>query len=77
MTKQLKELYEQALRLAPEERAKLAADLIASLDGPPDPDAEAAWVVEIERRARRALAGEMVGSPWKEVKERLHRKLHG
>ena len=38
------------------ERAELAADLLASLDGEPETDVKAAWAVEIERRAREALA---------------------
>jgi toxin ParE1/3/4 len=39
-----------ALRLDDEARAELAAELLASLDGPADPDAESAWDAEIERR---------------------------
>jgi hypothetical protein len=30
-------------------------ELVASLDGPRDPDAEEAWVAEIERRPRSVL----------------------
>ena len=50
-------LLEEALPLDVRERAELAAELIASVDGEPDADADAAWAAEIERRARRALAG--------------------
>ena len=39
-----------AMRLTEAERAELAQSLIASLDGPADPDAEAAWDAEIVRR---------------------------
>jgi hypothetical protein len=39
-----------ALRLDTDARAELAAELLASLDGPADADAEAAWDAEIERR---------------------------
>jgi putative addiction module component (TIGR02574 family) len=38
------------LRLPPEERARLAIELIRSLDGQADPDAAQAWEAEIERR---------------------------
>jgi hypothetical protein len=48
-------LLEDALKLALSERAELAAELLASLDGAPDADAEAAWAAEIERRAARAV----------------------
>ena len=39
-----------ALRLEPDARVEIAAELLASLDGPADPDAEAAWDAEIARR---------------------------
>ena len=38
------------LRLPAEERARLARELIRSLDGESDADAAQAWDVEIERR---------------------------
>lgn len=38
------------LRLPAEERARLARELIRSLDGEPDVDAAQAWEAEIERR---------------------------
>ena len=40
----------EILRLPAEERARLALELLRSLDGEPDPDAAAAWEAEIERR---------------------------
>jgi hypothetical protein len=46
MTKAAEALLADALRLSPEVRAELAAELLASLDGPADPDAEAAWAAE-------------------------------
>jgi len=45
------------LRLPPEERARLALELIRSLDGHADPDAAQAWEAEIERRAAEVEAG--------------------
>ena len=50
MSKAAHSVLADALRLEPEARAELAAELLASLDGPADPDAEAAWDAEIERR---------------------------
>jgi putative addiction module component (TIGR02574 family) len=38
------------LRLPPEERARLARELIRSLDGEPEADATQTWDVEIGRR---------------------------
>lgn len=43
-------LRSDALSLSESERAELAHDLLASLDGPPDPDATDAWEAEILRR---------------------------
>ena len=63
-----KVLYE-ALRLGLAERAELAAELIASLDGERDDDAEAAWAAEIERRASRARTGEDGGRGWTEARD--------
>ena len=72
-----KKLLHEALELPIEERAELAAELIASLDGPADADVEAAWAAEIERRATKALSGESPGSPWEEVRERIKREISG
>ena len=47
----------ELLRLPVEERAKLAMELLRSLDGEPDADAAAAWDVEIERRGAEVDAG--------------------
>ena len=46
----LEEVSSDALSLPESERAELAHDLMASLDGPAEPDAENAWDVEILRR---------------------------
>ena len=62
-----------ARALPPQERADVAAELLASLDEPPAEDLAAvqvAWAEEIERRARRVLTGESAGEPWDEVRER-------
>jgi putative addiction module component (TIGR02574 family) len=71
-------LLQEALKLPQSERADVAAELLASLDDEPmeDPtEVEKAWAAEIERRARRVLAGESAGSPWEEVKTRLEERF--
>jgi putative addiction module component (TIGR02574 family) len=75
MGKAAKRVLQDALELPTKERAELAADLIASLDGPADPDVEAAWAAEIERRASRVLAGKSRGIPWEVVRRRAERDL--
>ena len=48
----------QALQLAPDERARLARKLIASLDA--DPAVEEAWAAEVERRHAQIESGQAV-----------------
>ena len=78
MSSRAQELLRQALTLSVEDRADVAAELLASLD---DAEAdnraevEAAWASEIERRARRALAGESVGTAWNDVRRRAEADL--
>jgi hypothetical protein len=46
MANELRELFREALELTDSDRATLAGLLIESLEGPPDPDVEAAWAAE-------------------------------
>jgi putative addiction module component (TIGR02574 family) len=75
MSKRVRKILEDALTLALKERAQLAAELLASIDGEPDDEVEAAWAAEIERRARRALAGKSRNSGWEAVRTRIKRRL--
>src|SRR2546425_11617086 len=68
MTKAVEAVLADALRLDLDARAELAAELLASLDGPSDPDAEAAWAAEIERRVAAIEAGGGRVEPWGDVK---------
>jgi putative addiction module component (TIGR02574 family) len=75
MSKAAEKLLEDALKLELPERAELAAELLASLDGEPDADVEAAWAAEVERRAARARSGADPGRPWAEVRDRIRNGL--
>jgi len=66
----------EALDLTDEERAEVALELLASLDGPSDADAEDAWVVEIERRARSVLSDPDGGEDWSSARAEIESKLH-
>jgi putative addiction module component (TIGR02574 family) len=72
MSERARKLLEDALELPLPERAELAADLLASLDGEPESDVEAAWNAEIERRAREALANPDDDVAWEAVRAELH-----
>ena len=77
MTDRAQALLREALMLAAEERADVAAELLASLDDPVTDlsDVEAAWAAEIEKRARRVMAGESQGASWEEVRRRAEAEL--
>ena len=78
MTSRAQDLLREALTLPVEERADVAAELLASLDEAPPQDAaqvEAAWAREIERRARRVMSGESAGEPWEDVRARVVQRL--
>lgn len=78
MTSRAQELLREVLTLPIDERADVAAELLASLDeaSAEDPAAvEAAWAAEIEKRALRVMAGESQGIPWEEVRARAEAEL--
>ena len=64
-----------ALALPPDERAWLAEELIASLDRYRDPEIEAAWAAEIERRIAEVELGEAETVSWEEARARIRAKL--
>ena len=53
----LEKLRAEALNLSEPDRAELAQQLVASLDGAPDPGVEEAWDAEIRRRLAEIDAG--------------------
>ena len=71
MSQRGRKLLHDAMDLPVSERAGLAADLLASLDGEPEADVEAAWASEIERRAREALANPDDDVAWETVRAEL------
>jgi putative addiction module component (TIGR02574 family) len=78
MTSRAQELLREALTLPIAERADVAAELLASLDAAEADnlaEVEAAWAAEIERRARRVIAGESAGIPWEDVRQRAEAEL--
>ena len=77
MTQTAQALLADALQLDVKTRADLAAELLASLDGPADSDAEQAWAVEIERRTAALEAGTEPVESWDETKRRIERDVLG
>ena len=77
MTKAAQAVLADALRLDADARAELVAELLASLDGPGDVDAEAAWDAEIERRIQAIESGEIRLEAWESVKRRIEKDILG
>jgi len=77
MSKVTRSVLAEALRLEPDARAELAAELLASLDGPADADAESAWAAEIDRRIEEIEKGSVRLEPWDQVKRRIEKDILG
>lgn len=64
MAKTTESVLADALSLDQQARAEIAAEPIASLDRPADPDSEAAWEGEMRRRVAAFDDGAMPVEPW-------------
>jgi len=69
------ELSARAKALSAEDRARLAEELLESLQGDPDSDAEAAWDAEIDRRVAEIDSGAVRLIPAEEVHAEVRRLL--
>ena len=67
----LNDLFQQAAQLPERDRATLAGLLIETLDAVFEPDVEAAWSEEIERRLAEIDAGTVELIPWETVRAEL------
>ncbi len=78
MHKTPNELLQDALELPDDQRATLACQWLASLDQhvPPQGRSEEAWVTEVQRRARAALAG-TPGLSWDQALAQIMARLDG
>jgi len=65
MPKAPRQLLKDALQLPDDQRAGLVVELLDSLEPavPSEGRSEAEWIVEVQRRARAAIAGQP-GTPW-------------
>jgi putative addiction module component (TIGR02574 family) len=74
MPRSARELFEEAMRLDPEERATLMRLLIENLDAESEEGVEDAWRVEVERRMAELDSGSVQTIPWEELRARLYRR---
>lgn len=72
-----RKLYEEAMKLDPDERAALTGLLIESLEPETEEGVEEAWVAEIERRMAELDSGAVQTIPWEEVRARLFGSVGG
>ena len=70
-----KSIIASALQLPREERARVAREIIASLDEPADQNVEAAWLAEVERRLDEVERGSAKLVPWDVVRQRVEERL--
>lgn len=75
MTMTSEELRAAALTLPARDRARLAHDLLNSLDGPADPGVDAAWIAELGRRAHEIAEGAVQPVDWSVVRDRIASRL--
>jgi putative addiction module component (TIGR02574 family) len=71
MERNLKDVFQEAVQLPERDRATLAGLLIETLDPKSEPDVEAAWSAEIERRLTEIDAGTVELIPWEDVRAEL------
>jgi putative addiction module component (TIGR02574 family) len=74
MARSARELYDEAMRLDPKERATLMRLLIDTLDAEAEEGAEDAWRAEIERRIADLDSGAVETVPWEELRARLYQR---
>ncbi len=73
-----KEILEATLKLDAKERARIAHQIILSLDeGEADSDAEQAWEDELTRRADEIDSGAVKLEPWSKVRQELDDIVRG
>ena len=68
------ELLAEALRLPRRERARVAEELLSSLEEPAD-DVAAAWATALERRSREVAEGRVQTVAWETARTEILKEL--
>ena len=74
MTREASRLLEEALELSAGDRARMAAELLASLDGRQE-DVREAWAAEIKRRLAEADADPSNDEDWRTALDDIRREV--
>jgi putative addiction module component (TIGR02574 family) len=72
---QAKDILEAALELEPAERARIAQQLLDSIDGGANGGLDAGWLEELERRARDIDEGRALFVSWTEARQEIEEGL--
>ena len=75
MDARFEDIVASAMKLSDRERARLAQELIASLETEIEPNVEALWLAEAERRLEELRSGKVKGIPAEEAFARARRTL--
>jgi putative addiction module component (TIGR02574 family) len=70
-----KEILPELLKLPPSDRARLARDLLRSLDDSEDTDVAEAWLKELDRRVREVTSGTAKLEGWEAARRRIEARL--
>ena len=68
------ELLAEALRLARADRARVAEELLSSLEEP-DEEVASAWAEELERRSREIAGGRVQAISWETARAEILKEL--
>jgi hypothetical protein len=68
------EVLKEALQLSESERARVATELLASLDPDVETRDREAWIAEVERRAQAATEG-LPPLAWDETRKRVEERI--
>lgn len=77
MTRSVAEVFDDALALDDQDRARLAAKLVESLDGDADAGGEDAWADEIRQRLEKIEAGQTKWLSKDDAIARMHLAARG
>jgi putative addiction module component (TIGR02574 family) len=75
MARPVEAIQQEIRSLSDAEKEEILATLLEELDGPPDPDVEAAWTQEIDRRVREIDSGAVKCIPAEEAFAKIDRIL--
>ena len=69
-----KKVIDAALELPASQKVRVVEELLATLEGEPEKDVDAAWAAEIEQRTRQIDRGEVLPVSWSRVKKSAFRR---